>query len=385
MALRLLGLLPLILVACGEGGTEANRIGDADGNLGPWELYNHPCVGNRTDAMWFDDESTGFVGCGSTPEGYGLYQTTDGGLSWSSTASTNDFLAGMRVNSISRASDGKLYIAGTGNSGARVVSLDTSGTLGEFYLKPSSGAQTWQTFQVGTFRIDKDGRAVSESLTGSDVMYWSGAGVEPVDGYGWWNGVVEGNGAQILDLEIFDDRFYGVGSTISQPPYFYYEKADGMGDAFSFESIKLSGDGLSAFIGEVWDIDIDSGGDMLLSGVNESTNVGVLWFNDGDPTSAASWNMLDVGPIIPVSDNNRTRFYGGCREGDLMMAVGDFSQRKEALAVLSTDGGSTWNLYGPPGRGADAVGPLSKCQVLGDKVFITGADGFFGILDTTGL
>ena len=399
--MRISFLLPIALVllislGCTEGGaqggTKGNRVGDADGNLGPWFRSTHPCIGNRTDAMWFDDANTGFVGCGSTTEGYGLYGTSDGGATWSATPSTGDFVASMRVNSISRGSDGKLYVGGTGNSGARVITLD-GGTLGEFYLKPASGAQSWQTYQVGTFRIDSKGRAISESLTGSDVMYWPNSGGQQVtaddaiNGYGWWNDAeVEGNGAQILDMEIFDDRFYAVGSTISQPPYFFFEPQGGFADdAFNPTAIKLSGDGLSAFIGEVWDISIDSGGDMLLSGVNQSSNVGVVWFNSGDPTQASNWTMFDAGPVIPDTPNNSTRFYGGCREGDLMMAVGDYSQRSDALAIVSLDGGASWAMVNPPGRGADAVGPLSQCQIFGDQIYITGADGFFGILDTTGL
>ncbi|MBN2800627.1 MAG: hypothetical protein JXX28_15905 [Deltaproteobacteria bacterium] len=389
--LTLLGLIAgslATLSACDvEGGTPANRIGDADGQLGPWFMSAHPCVGNRTDVMWFDDEYTGFVGCGSTTSGYGMYETRDGGATWAATPASPGVLASMRVDSISRASDDLLYIGGTGDNGIRVITLDdSSDAVGEFYLKPSSGAQSWQTYQVGTFRITDTGRAVSESLTGSDVMYWSSPSATPVNGYGWWNAAgVEGSGAQILDLEIYGDRFYGVGSTISQPPYFFYEPAGGMGSEFKMEAIKLSGSGLNAFIGEVWDIAIDSAGDMILSGVNESTNTGVLWYNEGDPTVASSWVMYDITPIVPDFPTNRTRFYGGCREGDLMVAVGDWSQEEEALAVVSTDGGASWNLYGPPGTGADTVGPLSKCQIFGEYVYITGADGFFGVLDTTGL
>ena len=39
-------------------------------------------------------------------------------------------------NSISRAADGNLYVAGTGSNNARVVYLDGSDALQEFYLKP---------------------------------------------------------------------------------------------------------------------------------------------------------------------------------------------------------------------------------------------------------
>ena len=359
---------------------------------GGWTTSAHPCAGNRTDAMWFDDEHTGFVGCGTTTEGYGLYTTTNGGSSWSLVPSPNDFLSTMRVNSLSRGADGKLYVGGIGDNGARVVTL-LNGELSEFYLTPSSGVQVWQGFQVGTFRIDSNGRAVSESLTGSDVMYWPSAtggqvtAADAVNGYGWWEqATIEGSGAQILDLEVHGDRFYGVGSTISQPPYFFYEPASGFPeDGFALQAIRLSDDGLAAFDGEVWDIAIDTAGDMLLAGVNENSNTAVAWFNTGDPTAATSWIMVDMSAILTSGNDDATRFYGACRAGNLMVAVGDYSQRGNALLMLSQDGGATWTEQTPPTSDVNPVGPLSKCQFLGQKAYITGADGFFGVLDVAGI
>ena len=88
-------------------------------------------------------------------------------------------------------------------------------------------------------------------------------GSDAVNGYGWWNNTeIEGTGAQILDMEIHDNTFYAVGSTINQPPYFFYE--DNMTTEFSMQAIKLSGDGIADFEGEVWDIAIDNSGGMLL-------------------------------------------------------------------------------------------------------------------------
>ena len=168
-----------LLLACSD--TEKQ-----DGTTnGAWTTYSHPCVGNRTDALWMDDANNAFVGCGSTTSGEGFYQTADGGSTWSNFTVGNGFFDSMRVNSISRGADGNLYVAGTGSNNARVVYLDSSNNLQEFYLKPDSGAQSWQTFQVGTFRMDSSGRAVSESFTGSDVMYWPDGGTEYIDGYGW--------------------------------------------------------------------------------------------------------------------------------------------------------------------------------------------------------
>ena len=49
-----------------------------------WNEYIHPCIGNRTDALWCDDASTCFVGCGTTTNGQGMYTTADGGENWDS-------------------------------------------------------------------------------------------------------------------------------------------------------------------------------------------------------------------------------------------------------------------------------------------------------------
>ena len=62
-----------ILALCGLGCSDKTDDSGAEPALGAnWTEYTHPCIGNRTDAMWFDDANTGFVGCGSTTIGYGL-------------------------------------------------------------------------------------------------------------------------------------------------------------------------------------------------------------------------------------------------------------------------------------------------------------------------
>lgn len=342
-----------------------------------WESSSHPCFGNRTDAMWFDDADNGYVSCGSTTEGKGLYETTDAGQSWSMVTDPYNILEETRISSIQRAQDGHLYVAGTGPNGVRVLYIDGGGTLQEFYSRPESGAQSWQTFHVGTFRKANDGRSVSESLTGSDVIYWAASDLSNyTSGYGWWNNTsVDGSGAQILDLETYDGKFFAVGSTISQPPYFFYEEQNGMGAEFGLQAVKLSPGGLGDFDGEVNDIAIDSQGNMILSGVNQTLGIGTIWYNNGSYDDSGSWNFVDIVTLIPESNDNATRFYGGCREGNLIVAVGDYSQRSSALMIYSEDNGNTWTSFEPE---AD---PLSKCQIVNSKVYITGASGLFAIFD----
>lgn len=325
-----------------------------------------PCTGSRTDAMWFDDASTGFVGCGSAAEGQGLFTTPDGGMSWSEVAG----FEAMRVSSLSRAAGGELEVAGTGEGDERVVALAADGSLSDIWRKPSDRPQTWQTFHVGTFRSDASGRRVSESLTGSDVMYWSAADAEPVDGYGWWEGVVDG-GAQILDLEVSAGRFLGVGSTINQPPYFFYEPEGGMGEAFALEAVDLSA---GVFDGEVWDLAVASDGGLLAAGVDQQRDVAVLWHTGGAFEQASDWSfvsLVDLEAEAPAS-----RFYGACREGDLLVAVGDYSQLGDPLIVASTDGGASFRTVDAP----EGAGPLSRCQIVAGDVYLVGAEGHFSIL-----
>ena len=156
-----------------------------------------------------------------------------------------------------------------------------------------------------------------------------------------------------------------------------------MGDEFSFNAVRLVESGLSSFIGEVWDIAIDDQGDFLLAGVNQDIDTGVLWFNNSStPYSTSDWSLISVSDTIPVADNNATRFYGACRDGNTMVAVGDYSQKGDGLVAYSTDGGSSWNY---PDTSSEGIGVLSTCQIVNDMVYIVGADGLFAQLDLSKL
>lgn len=381
------------LAACGggggdtRGGTTANRIGDADEHLGPWVRHSHTCLANRTDALWVDDDGTLWTGCGSGTRGEGLHRSTDGGATWHNPPSPGNVLQVMRINDIWRAEDGVLYASGTtagGSNRVRVVAIEGD-VADAFYMAPDSGAQPWQTFQVTGFRVDVAGhRAVASNAGGHDIIYWPDMNDDGTNGYGWWDGT-DFTSTRTIDLEIHDGRFYGTGSSIIQPPMFYYEPEEGMGDTYFMEVINLSPDGLGSFNGEAWSLGIDAQGNMVVAGVNQGSNTAVVWYNNGDPRDRSDWVFVDLTPVIPDTSANMTRFYGACRDGDLIVAVGDYSQRETALLFASTDAGQTWNMFNPPGRGADAVGPLNRCQIKDNKVYVAGAQGYLGVLDATAL
>ncbi len=347
------------LLLVGLAGCEGLSLPDGTDILpaGQWEVSSYPCVGSRTDAMLFEESEgglSGFVGCGSVQEGQGLFHTGNGGLTWTEVQGFEE----VRVSSLSREANGTLLVAGVG-PGTRVWRYDGAAT--PLYSPPDRPA-FWQTFHVGTFRMDSTGRAIAESLTGTSAVYWpDGMDAPLVNGDGWFGGGDDGD-EQILDLEVHQDRFIGVGARISQPHYFFREPASGMGDALSMEVVTLS-----ARTGEMWDVAVDDDGALIAAGVDQVESAAILY--TADSIDQDDWDELDVRDVIGASAD-ATRFYGACRDGNRIAAVGDYSRTTDALLLMSTDGVTFQSVAMPSGAGT-----LTRCQFVGDTLVVTGANG----------
>jgi hypothetical protein len=375
-ALSCLSLLLGALVACddvvsdpvGDSGLDDSGLsdptGDDDrpgrpgGDGAAWTRSAHPCFGNRTDAMWFDDRDTVWVGCGSTTEGTGLFRSDDGGATW---RSADPFFADFRVSSIQRAADGALYVAGTDTaSAARVAAIGADGAISVVH---AAGSLAATTFHVGTFRRSPAGLMVAESLTGAGLLVGEAPGAFQ-DASGWAAGA---GSFQILDLAVHGDAFYGVGSTISQPPYVYLPPAGGQTAAdFRFEILELSA-GPMPFDGELWGLAVDDGG-VLVGGVDQDHDVGWVFWTGADPWAGV--DGVQVSALLGTDDPTWVR--GVCKEGATLVAVGEYSRRGEGLVIRSDDGGATWSDVTP-----DSAPPVSKCALFDGELVITGAEGLF--------
>lgn len=341
-------VLPLVLligsnIAC-EGGV---------GGLGGISGTDHPCIGSRTDTVWVDDDGVVWVGCGTTTDGTGLYRSPDMGGSWAEVSSFSTF----RVSHIHRASDDKLYVAGTDTAGSDRVRAIISET--EMELSFESQSQTWNSFHVGSYARTDDGLSVAESLTGSDLAWRDDDGSDWVDGYGWPS---DGNSYQVLDMVVHQGEIVGVGSTITQPPS-VFTQVEGAG--FAMDPISLAD-----FDGELWTVDSDGSG-LIAGGVDQGTDVGVVFWNDGDPSSAADWQMLEISEFA----DGFSWIRGVCRDNDMLVAVGEYSSQGLGLMLVSEDGGDTWSDKTPAGAPT-----LSQCMILGSDLVVAGADGWFGVL-----
>jgi hypothetical protein len=343
----------------GRGDDDDDATTEPTGGEG-WSFSSHPCFGNRTDALWFDDRDTVWVGCGSTTEGTGLFRSVDGGASW---ASAGTFFDPFRVSSLQRAADGLLYVAGIDTtSGLRVVSLGEDGAIHEVF---SAGDQVWSSFHVGGFRRNAAGLMVAESLTGAQLVVRDGDAGAWRDGGGWWGGGSES--FQLLDLELHDDRFYGVGSTIGQPPYLYLPPADGQtADAFTFDIMELSA-GPAPFDGELWGIDVDAAG-IVVGGVDQDHDVGWIFWTGSDPWAGVQG--LEVTSFLGGGEPTWIR--GVCRDGATLVAVGEYSRRGTGLVLRSDDGGASWTDLTPAG-----LPPASTCELVAGDLVVVGAEGLF--------
>lgn len=335
-----------------------------------WYLGEHPCVGNRTDALWCDDATTCFVGCGTTTSGFGLYVTDTGGVDWEAVETTPvDYFVDERVLDVFRADDGLLYVAGELDGDDRVISIDAEGNVATVY---SAGSQASLSFTAGNYRQSGE-RAIAESLTGTDIVYRDTT-VDPefVSGAGFWAGQ-EDAGVQLLDLEVRNGAFYGVGSTISQPPYVFWPAWD---DEFGFGIISLSTDTMP-LMGELWTLDL-SQTYFVAGGVDQDRDVGIVATYDfaqgGEPQDATSWTVFDVSNVFAEAS---TWVHGVCIAADeTIYAVGRESRVEWGFVLRSTDGGGTFEDITPyDDSGTSLLEAMYECTVTDEALLMAGAQG----------
>jgi hypothetical protein len=348
-ALRTLLLLPF-LPACLvlDGG---------DGFVGEWvERTPSPCGFNRMDALHVDDDGTLWTGCGTNTEGFGLFRSVDDGESWAMVDPPNarDFFADYRVNTISRSADGRVYVGGTGG-GVMVLALDDDDNATVIL---EAGDQVGTSFTVGHFRRDSAGRALAESLTGTDTQsrasdddVFAGRGV-----------FAAGVTHQILDLTLDGDVFHAVGSTIAEPNV-YFQPTTRDDQPVAFDVVELSG-GALGFIGELRAVAARDGV-VIAGGVDEDADQAVLHVLTGD---VATIRVADV-----IADLDRSTVRGACAGPGLFVVVGEETVTNGSAFVLaSRDAGATWQDLTPELPTVPSA--LTRCTIT-DRITVAGGGG----------
>jgi hypothetical protein len=189
---------------------------------------------------------------------------------------------------------------------------------------------------------------------------------------------------QILDMEVHNGKFYAAGSTISQPPMVFIDDwQEGSFDMFILPLVDPQG--LSAYNGEMWGIDVNDAG-ITVGGVNQAAGVGVVYSYDfaldAGIRDRSNWSQFNVNRIPGLADN-ATWIQGVCRgPGELVYAVGRESREGWGFVLRSTDGGRSFSDISPYNASPNASDLLDayRCQVTSDGgVIVAGAGGMFAV------
>ena len=336
-----------------------------------WSSGHHPCYGDGIDALWVDaDEQRLWVGCGTNTEGYGLHRSADRGATWPDVSTDPRNAVGGRVNAISRSSDGLLYVAGESLLGAQVVALDTTMSPYATTRVYEAGSSFSEVQLAGSFARNDDGVAVVEALNGTQIaVRWSDTSPWQ-DAAGWAGGV---GSVQMQDLEVFDNQFYGTGSTMGQAPMVFLPPRNGHveEDGFLLHVVELS-----EWAVELRNLDVDDRGALVAGGVDHGAASGVVYLSGSDPYDAAGWREVYLEDLM---GDRPTWIDGVCRQGDLVAAVGRYSTNNDPIALLSEDGGASWRDLTV--ELTDAWTPaLYRCAFLdgGRTLLVAGGDGWLG-------
>jgi hypothetical protein len=239
---------------------------------------------------------------------------------------------------------------------------------------------------------------VAESLTGNGLVV-SVDGGEWVSGYGWWN-TAGFAGLQILDMTSANGSIIGVGSTISHPPVVYLPPQE-----WSFATLSSADDeymtnlwdvvqlaeGIGEFGGELWDVASGSDGSIAIAGVNQDAGQGMVYSIGSDWASSGydstGWNAFNVSTLLGTEYPTWTR--GVCRNGDSIVAVGEYSSLGDGFVIRSDDGGLSFTDLTTDVQAAlpetAGLGPVHRCQFGPDGTFfVAGADGIFIRYDPAG-
>ena len=332
-----------------------------------WMELSGPCGGSATNAMWFDDPNTGFVGCGENAAGEGLYTTVDGGATWESHNAFNE----VRIMDLRRGPDGVLYGAGTDQlDGYSLWSIDESGAnLAVTGLYTPSNSAFTAVGQGENAAVTAGGQILVDSLTGTSAAYRAAAGGMFEEQYNIGEAAIDdpdvGPAFQVRRIVTLDGDFYAAGSLINDPARVHLP-SQMPGATFHFHTVLLQQDTRD---GELLDMHVWSPTRMIVAGHDQSLRFPLIYVIDGgDPYVSDNWQQV-------VLADSGIEYEGGINDlhvvGDTVVAVGEkYPTSSGGFVIMSEDGGLTWTEITPEA----GVGAMSAVALF-DNGEIVAAGG----------
>lgn len=330
-----------------------------------WTPTAGPCPGSGTNALWFDDRMTGFVGCGENASGEGLFTTTDGAV----TFEDNVRFGEVRVMDIRRGDDGTLYGAGIHQlDGYPVWSFDEGGMINSTGLYTPSNNAFLAVNQAENATITADGQMLIDSLTGTTAAYRpAGGDFEEVSSLSEdLLGDPDAAGFQVRRIQAHDNRFYAVGSLINDPARVHLP-SQLEGATYHFHTVELQPETRD---GELLDMHIWDNQHMIVAGHDQSERFPLIYLIDGaDPYDSANWEKIELF-------DSGLEYEGGINDihvvGDRVVMVGEkFPTSQGGFVIVSEDGGRTFEDITP--EDAEA---LSRVWMFdNDEMVVAGGGG----------
>jgi|GEM_PF-3377824 len=295
-----------------------------------------PCEGLGTPVVHADSTTDIVVGCGN---GIGLWHSRDAGETFERAHPSGD----LYVFDLERTRDGDLLVCGH-DYDADGVLLYRGQPGGEWepllsYGNNGSDPSAAYLSNCGTVAEASDDRLVVASLTAGDITwsedsgaswskefrYWEDDNLEP-DGYAFH---------YLFHLVGLDDRIYGAGSQITEPPVFFQPSAHADASWWNLDSIVID----DSVEGEVWGLaTADNGATWLAGGRDQSASGRASGFLYRSTDGGETWQPTDLPEGTDI-----VRAVAFDKDGRNAVAVGHkYPVTQGGFALVTNDGGETW-------------------------------------------
>ncbi|MCC6647523.1 MAG: hypothetical protein IT374_18370 [Polyangiaceae bacterium] len=324
-------------VSAGSGGASA---GAGGASTKSWSSYASPCGGgSKISALWFDDASKAYAGCGEVADGKGFHSSTDGGKTWKKHPKFDE----VRVVDVRRGGDGVLYGAGTdtvlGTSAWKVDEAAPANLKPVALYTPSNNA--FKSVGIGeNIARTEDGKLMVDSLTGGSVALAPPGGGAFVEYSSLHEDLIDDpssvSGFAPRRIKAYANDFYAVGNKINEPATIFLPTKKSSASGTYFQRVELQA---AAVDGEPYDLHVWSPTRMMVVGWDQSYRYPMIFVCEGDPYVAGSWKQID---LLDHSITYKGGVNGMAAAGDAVVLVGTKFPADGGFVLRSPDAGKTW-------------------------------------------
>lgn len=352
-----------------DSDTDTDTDADTDEPAPPpvyWELGD-PCSGGTPYALYFQDETTGWAGCGS---GMGLWSTADGGETFAAAHPSSGRGDDLYINRIVPDPSGGLLVCGHDYSSDPDPLLwrlqDGVTTVLLTYGSNSNDSGSAQMSNCGAVAAAGDGTILVASETAGDMTRSEDDGLTWTAEYRYWEDENLNDGGYayyyMLNMVAAGGAYYGAGTRIIEPPVFYGPSRHEAGEWYNFHASDID-----SFQGEVWALATpDDGATWFAGGRDQQRASEASGFFYRSDDGGASWTDISLGGTVDVMHD--VVFAPDGRHG---IAVGHRYPPATlgGFIALTEDGGLTWT------ERDEDVPPLYAAAIFGETFWVSG-DGY---------